>query len=454
MTLRKIQRWLRKSYLKIITSIAFIPSLLAVGFLSLSLWTLYIDESSPEKLISYSVSVQNLIHPDSARSLLSAITGGMISLMVFSFSMVMIVLSQTASNYSPRVLPNLIGQRFHQIVMGTYLGTILYTIVVLSSIQSKLYVFQVPHLSIVLSTLFGLISLAMFVAFVHSISQHIQIGNIIRSLHSDTYKSLSHHLDNTESIVEAELPSAQTWLAVNSPISGYLFGMNKSALVKFCKKTDTIVWMAVPWGVYVHRWHTLLRVNRQLTEEEEKVLVDIFIFESEEIVSQNYAVGFKQLAEIAVKALSPGINDPGTAIEAIDRLADLFTSQMNNQDIPVITDDQERLEWIGRPVSFEELFTWCWTAIKDYTAQDTVVLYKLIEWLETMVHTDATHRYTAVLTSTLSDLMDHIRLNVKSQVDQQNLHRRIQQLLQRSSNKALNAAVQKKINGQSAKASV
>ncbi|MEQ9439708.1 MAG: DUF2254 domain-containing protein [Cyclobacteriaceae bacterium] len=447
MTLRKIQRWLRKSYLKIITSIAFIPSLLAVGFLSLSLWTLYIDESSPEKLISYSVSVQNLIHPDSARSLLSAITGGMISLMVFSFSMVMIVLSQTASNYSPRVLPNLIGQRFHQIVMGTYLGTILYTIVVLSSIQSKLYVFQVPHLSIVLSTLFGLISLAMFVAFVHSISQHIQIGNIIRSLHSDTYKSLSHHLDNTESIVEAELPSAQTWLAVNSPISGYLFGMNKSALVKFCKKTSTVVWMAVPWGVYVHRWHTLLRVNRQLTEEEEKVLLDIFIFESEEIVSQNYAVGFKQLAEIAVKALSPGINDPGTAIEAIDRLSDLFTSQMNNQDIPIITDDQERLQWIGRPVSFEELFIWCWTAIKDYTAQDTVVLYKLIEWLETMVHTDATHRYTAVLTSTLSDLMDHIRLNVKSQVDQQNLHHRIQQLLQRSSNKALNEAVQKKING-------
>nr|WKN38499.1 DUF2254 domain-containing protein [Tunicatimonas sp. TK19036] len=454
MSLHTIHRWLQKSYLRIITSIAFIPSLLACGFLLLSLWTLYIDESSPEKLISYSVSVQNIIHPDSARALLSAITGGMISLMVFSFSMVMIVLSQTASNYSPRVLPNLIGQRFHQVVMGTYLGTILYTIIVLSSIQSKLYAFDVPHLSIVLSTLFGLISLAMFVAFVHSISQHIQIGSIIRNLYSDTLKSLSSYLKNTESITEDELPSAQTWVSINCPVSGYLFGMNKSALKKFCQETDIMVWMALPWGVYVHRWQPLLRVSRQLSEEEKKRLVNIFIFESDEILSQNYAVGFKQLTEIAVKALSPGINDPGTAIEAIDQLATLFTRQMEAQEVPVIKDNQNRLRWIGRPISFEELFTWCWTAIKDYAAQDTVVLYKLIEWLETMVHSDATHHYTSILTSTLSDLIDHIQLNVKSSVDQQNLYQRIQQLLQRSSNRALNKAIQEKISEQWSEASV
>lgn len=444
MFIRSVHRWLRKSYLRVITSIAFIPSLMGLAFFMLSLFTLYIDESSPEKIISYSLSVTNLIHPDSARSLLGAITGGMISLMVFSFSMVMIVLSQTASNYSPRVIPNLIGRRFHQVVMGTYLGTILYCIVVLSSIQSKLYVFQVPHLSIVLSVLFGLISLSLFIAFIHSISQHIQIGKIIRSVHNDTLNAIDHYWENTEMIQTSELPSAHTWIPVSSPVSGYLHEMDKSALVKFAKKNDIVVWMAVSWGSYVHQWQPLLRVSRLLSEEERETLVSVFIFETGEIISQNYAFGFKQMTEIAVKALSPGINDPGTAVEAIDRLSHLFASQMGTHEIPVLRDQPGRLRWIGRPISFEDLFTWCWTAIKDYADHDTVVLYKMIEWHETMVQCDSSCHHSSILSRTLADLMEHIRAHVTSPLDQNNLHHRIRQLVERSSDQTLSETVRDK----------
>ncbi len=446
MIFRSLHRYIRELSLKVISSIALIPSVLAVGFLITSFITLYVDESSPEQLISYKLAVDNIIYPDSARTLLGSITGGMISLMVFSFSMVMVVLNQTASNYSPRVLPSLIGRRFHQVVMGTYLGTILYTIVVLSSIQSSLYAFQVPHLSILLSILFSLISLAMFVAFVHSISQHIQIGNIVRNLYEDTLASLNHYLKNSSMISREEVPSAQPWVSVASPTSGYLHDMDRPTFLKLCQKMNIMVWMMVPWGVYVHQNKTFFRVSRQLTQGEQQALFNTFIFQTEEIISKNYAYGFKQLTEIAVKAMSPGINDPGTAVEAINRLTSLFVRHMDAHQTPFIADKQGKLRWIGQPILFEDLFTWCWTAIKNYTAQDTVVIYKLIEWLEIMICSDSTQRHSAIFSTALSEIIDHISIHVKSELDKQKLNRYIRELLHNSPEQILNETVQEKID--------
>ncbi|WKN40585.1 DUF2254 domain-containing protein [Tunicatimonas pelagia] len=445
MVFRSLHRWLKTRSLDVLSSIAFIPSLLAGGFLLLSFVTLYLDESSPERLISYKLAVDNLIHPDSARTLLGSIVGGMLSLMVFSFSMVMIVLNQAAANYSPRVLPGLISRRFHQVVMGTYLGTILYTIFVLSSIQSSLYTFQVPHLSILLTILFSLVSLAMFVAFVHSISQHIQAGNIVRNLYKDTLASLNHYLKHTKMIERDKIPSAQPWIPVDSSVSGYLHNMDRSTLLEICEKMDIIVWMSVPWGVYVHQNKAFFRVNRKLTDDEKQKLLHAFIFKTEEIISQNYAFGFKQLTEIALKAMSPGINDPGTAVEAINRLTSLFVRQMETHRVPVVTNKKEQLRWIGQPILFEDLFTWCWTAIKNYTAQDTVVIYKLIEWLEIMVHSDSSNRHQSLFSVALSELIDHMDRHVKSTLDRQNLDRRIRELILNSPKQALNEAVREKI---------
>jgi len=445
MDLSHFYRWLQKLYLNVITGIAFIPSLIAAGLAILSVVTLYLDESSPENLISYSLSVTNLIHPDSARALLGATTGGMISLMVFSFSMVMIVLNQTASNYSPRVLPGLIGRRFHQVIIGTYLGTILYSIAVLSSIQSTIYAFEVPHLSIVLAVLLSLISLSMFIAFVHSISEHIQIGNIIRSLYRDTLRSLNNFLDRTEMMPSEDVPSAQNWVPVVSPVSGYLHDMNRHTFLAHTKKMGVMVWMSVPWGVYVYQKKTFFRVSRQLTEKEQQALIDTFIFKTEEIISQNYAFGFKQLTEIAVKAMSPGINDPGTAVEAINRLTSLFVRQMDAHQVPIMTDKQGSLCWIGQPIRFEDLFTWCWTAIKNYTAQDTVVIYKLIEWLEIMINSDSSHKHQSIFSVALSELIDHMDIHVKSTLDRQHLDRRIRELLKGSPKQIVDEAVQERV---------
>ncbi len=166
---RTLVHKLRILYLNVVNGIAFYPTLIAIGLFFLSLFTLYIDERSPGLLLGYEIPIKNILYPDSARTLLGAIAGSMISLMVFSFSMVMIILSQTSSNYSPRLLPNLIGQRSKQVVMGFYIGTIAYTFTVLTSIDSKLYAFGVPTLSIIINSLLSLLCLALFVSFINDV---------------------------------------------------------------------------------------------------------------------------------------------------------------------------------------------------------------------------------------------------------------------------------------------
>lgn len=102
--------FVRRLYLRITNSIAFYPALMALGMFALAVGCLYIDATSYGNEIAEAVSFLAVRNIETARTLLGVLAGGLISLMVFSFSMVMIVLNQAASNYSPRVLPGLVSR--------------------------------------------------------------------------------------------------------------------------------------------------------------------------------------------------------------------------------------------------------------------------------------------------------------------------------------------------------
>ena len=114
----RVDKWLRKNYNKITHSIAFFPAIIALGFILLSWGMLEIDFSNWGKQLKSGLSWISLKDASTARSIISTIAGAIISLTVFSFSMVMIVLNQAASQMSNRVLTSMIENRFQQIVLG------------------------------------------------------------------------------------------------------------------------------------------------------------------------------------------------------------------------------------------------------------------------------------------------------------------------------------------------
>ncbi|MEJ2585052.1 MAG: DUF2254 family protein, partial [Robiginitalea sp.] len=125
-------------YHAIISSIAFYPSLIATGLFLLSLGFLWLEGSTGLGK-GVSSNLPFLISKDSStvRVLLSTLIGGVISLTVFSFSMVMIVLNQASSNFSPRLLPGLISDKRNQVVLGMYIGTILFNLIILINLPAE-----------------------------------------------------------------------------------------------------------------------------------------------------------------------------------------------------------------------------------------------------------------------------------------------------------------------------
>ncbi len=146
--IEKALKWIRAHYARMVSSIAFYPAIIAVFFLILSLLMLKLDFSEQGKSFKQQLTWLSLKDASTARSILSAIAGGIISLTVFSFSMVMIILNQAASQMSNRILNSMIESRFQQIILGFYIGTIVYALFLLSTIRDISSGIYIPAISI------------------------------------------------------------------------------------------------------------------------------------------------------------------------------------------------------------------------------------------------------------------------------------------------------------------
>lgn len=165
------------------SKIVFYPTVFAVGGILFAFLMMYIENQGVSKYLLDKLPVLVVDNGDTALAILSAIITGLISMMVFSFSMVMLLLNQASSNYSPRLLPGLISNKSHQMILGVFLGTILYCIFVLFSIQPEEDKFSIPGFSVLLGIFFTVVCIYAFIFFIHNISENIQISRILNRIY-------------------------------------------------------------------------------------------------------------------------------------------------------------------------------------------------------------------------------------------------------------------------------
>jgi uncharacterized membrane protein len=168
------------------TKIAFFPTLISISGLALAFFMIYLEQLNISANLIEDAPGLVIDDTDTAKTILSTLIGGLISLMVFSFSMVMVLLNQASSNFSPRVLPGIISDEKHQVVLGLYIGTILYNIFILISIEPTENSYQTPGFSVLIGIVLTVIFLAAFIYFIHHISQTIQVGNILLKIKKRT----------------------------------------------------------------------------------------------------------------------------------------------------------------------------------------------------------------------------------------------------------------------------
>lgn len=378
--LTQLKGRLLKIYHTVRNSIGTYPAVLAFAFALLAVTLLNIETPDLTQEMKEKVGLLIIDNADTARSLLSTLIGGVISLTVFSFSMVMILLNQASSNYSPRLLPGLISFKPHQFVLGFYIGTILFNIICLINVLPGDNPYQIPGFTIFLGILMGPACLALFVFFIHSISQTIQINNILQRLFRETSGSLERLHQKMEEHDPSHRPQKDidTWHPVRSPHYGQLMTVSESDLVALACEHDLQLKLAHSRGMAILQGETLLYTSKPIEEEVQKAILQLLHFDNQEIITENFLFGFKQLTEILLRAMSPGINDPGTAMEAMDYLMELIGKRMQLDEYLSILDKEGNPRVYLKIVAFEDLVYYCFSEIRTYIAHDPVLVLRML----------------------------------------------------------------------------
>lgn len=376
--------WLEGRYYKTVNSIAFYPAFIGLSFLLVSYLTIAFDFSEAGKEIKASLPpYTSLKDASTARSIISAITSGLISLTVFSFSMVMIVLSQAASNLSNRILNRLIGNRFQQVVLGIYIGTIVYSLFLLSTIRDIDSGIYIPALSTYLLILLTIFDIFLFIYFIHYITQSIKYDVVIHRVYDDTRERLEKTC--TLPRPATELIDLQGAYFVTANSSGIYEGFDKETLLHYADENDCVFYTLHTPGTFILQGQPLLQVSKAISDDTKKKIARGLRINSTESIEENYAYGLHQLSEIAMKALSPGINDPGTAIISLRAMSQLLAYRLSFYPNNVVRNDDNQVRIMVQELTFDKIFENTVFPIWDYGKEDRLVqkeMYHLLDQLQ------------------------------------------------------------------------
>lgn len=373
--LNTIRLWVRTRYRVIVNSIAFYPAFIALLFALLSVFLIWFDFTPTGRDIRSGLGWMGLKDASAARAIIATIAGGTITLTVFSFSMVMIVLNQAASQLSNRILDQLIGNRFQQMVLGTYIGSIIYALLLLSAVRENGDEASLPVISTYLLILIAIVDIFLFIYFLHFITQAVKYEVIISRIAAETQRSLEKTCGSDQEVVEE--PRAELPFVVSCTTSGIQQDMDDAALLSYCVRHDCAIAFADLPGTFLLKGAPLVRTDRPLSEEEQDALRDLLPLSRTGSVASNYAFGLRQLTEVALKALSPGVNDPGTAILAIRSLFELFSYRLEHFPVPVLRDENDRERVFKRVWTFDLIFSATVRAIWDVGHGDRSIRHEL-----------------------------------------------------------------------------
>lgn len=290
--------------------------------------------------------------PDGARSLLSAIVTSMISVTTLVFSITVVSLQLASSQFSPRVLRAFLDSRITQLTLGFFAGTFLYSLVVLRSVRgdSDVPAF-VPQLSVTGAFALVVASVGMFVLYIHHITNSIRVVTIISSVGDDTRSLITRLQDGDEDRRSPQLD--QPHRVISSSGHGVVTEVRRDALVRQAKDSAVLLEIRPAIGDFVATDMPLVAVYGTADALDDDAVRDAVRLEPERSMQEDVGFGVRQLVDIAERALSPGINDPTTAIQVIDELHDLFRRLAARPDPGCVhTDDDGHARLVVRRIPF------------------------------------------------------------------------------------------------------
>ena len=283
--------------------------------------------------------------PEGARSLLSSIITSMISFTGLVFSITIVVLQLTSSQFSPRVLRTFMRDRSNQLTLGTFVATFVYALVVLRSVRGTAGNDPfVPQLAVTLAFVFVMASVVVFLGYIHHIAQSIRAATIIGNIGDETRKLLDrrHPADAADAEPAAQPNEIQHRISADHP--GVVQQVNENSLRRLAEKHSVSIRLLRAVGEFVPAGAPLFAVYGKDVPDDGKLRSAVTLGR-ERSMDEDVGFGLRQLIDIAERALSPGVNDPTTAVQVIDQLHDLLR-RLATRVLP----PRQILDQTGRPL--------------------------------------------------------------------------------------------------------
>lgn len=374
------------------SSFWFIPSLMVILAILLSFLTIHLDQTSKTDVIG-KLGWAYSLGPSGSRAILSAIAGSMVSVATTAFSITIVALQLASSQFGPRLLRNFMQDTGNQIVLGTFISTFVYSLMVLRTINGVDQNEFVPHIAVTCGLGLAIASVGVLIYFIHHSATSIQVDHVISKVGCELDEMIDrlfpkqmgrgaskHRQEPLTSDIPANFDREASPIPAHS--SRYVQAIDTDQLMQIATESNILLQLQRRPGDFVIKGSPLAliypaeSVCKKLVEQ----INDAFVLGSQRTDQQDVEFSINQLVEIAARALSPGINDPFTAIRCIDQLSAAL-GHLAQKEIPSAYryDDNDKLRVIAEPVTFVDVTDAAFNQIRQYGQTSVAVTMRLLE---------------------------------------------------------------------------
>lgn len=380
-----------RTWLSLRASFWFTPALIVFASMTAALAMVELDVIRPHGLSDWSPRLFGA-GADGSRAMLSAIATSMVTVAGVVFSITIVALSLTSTQYSPRVLRTFMRDRPTQVVLGIFLGIFAYCLVVLRTIRGGDEGTFIPSLAVLGGMAYAFAGVGVLIYFIHHVARSIQASAILARIAQDTRQAIDHLFP--AEVGQSGLPEPEAkatvlparWTVVRAPRTGYVSAIDAAPLLQAARDVGRVLRLRVRVGEFAAEDAALAELagDAEVPPNVRQAVRDAVVLSSQRTVEQDAAFGLQQLMDIALRALSPGVNDPTTANMAIEQLGVLLAGLARRHIPSPFRLDGGQLRVIAPAPTFEAFVTQALVPVVRHAGGDLYVLERVAAAVETV----------------------------------------------------------------------
>ncbi|BCA95378.1 hypothetical protein TUM19329_17390 [Legionella antarctica] len=397
----------------------YIPSMMAIAALLLSILSLRLDHLFVVDWLE-SWGWFRASNQEGARTILSTIATSMITVGGVTFSITIVAVAFAGSQVGPRLTTNFMRDKANQITLGTFIATFLYCLFILLALfnANKNGVTDtdglafIPQISLLIAILLTISSISVLIYFIHHIPESINISNIIAQVGEELYRQVTCQFPTNigKEVVNKliDIPVIyEKHVTVTATDRGYIRILDGRSLLDIATKNDLIIQLEVRTGAYITEDLPLLTIysSRKIEDAIKNKCIETFAVGHKRNQEQDILFLIDEMVEIIARALSPGINDPFTAMNCFDWLQSILLKiSKTSPPSPYRFDSENKLRLITKPIVFDEFCDFVFIRVQPYVCKDRNATFHMMAMIISMYKNILNQEHKVILRSYATSL--------------------------------------------------